>query len=82
MALLICSLIGYLIPMISVPIADPTVDVVEIPERLAKLVKKEPPKLAPMPPPTPKQIEEKPEEPKEQPKEPKEEPKKPRNNFV
>ncbi|MGW8188162.1 MAG: AgmX/PglI C-terminal domain-containing protein [Desulfobacterales bacterium] len=77
MALLICSLIGYLIPMINVPIADPTVDVVEIPERLAKLVKKEPPKPAPMPPPAPKQIEEKPEEPKEQPKESKQEPKEP-----
>jgi hypothetical protein len=51
--------------------------VVEIPERLAKLVKKEPPKPAPMPPPAPKQIEEKPEEPKEQPKESKEEPKEP-----
>jgi len=54
-ALLICSLIGYLIPMIKVPIPDPAVDVVEIPERLAKLGKKEPPR----PVPRPKQPEEK-----------------------
>jgi outer membrane biosynthesis protein TonB len=72
-ALLICSLIGYLIPMIKVPIPDPAVDVVEIPERLAKLVKKEPPRPVPMP----KQPEEKLEEPKVEPKQVKEEPKEP-----
>ena len=84
-ALLICSLIGYLIPMIKVPISDPSADVVEIPERLAKLVKKEPPRPAPMPPPMPKQPEEKLEEPKVEPKqvkeelkEPQEKPKKPK----
>jgi outer membrane biosynthesis protein TonB len=75
-ALLICSLFGYLIPMIKVPIPDRTAVVVEIPERLAKLVKKEPPRPAPMPEPVPKQPEEDPEEPKEEPKQVKEEPKK------
>jgi hypothetical protein len=77
-ALLICSLFGYLIPMINVPIPERTVAMVEIPERLAKLVKKEPPKPAPMPAPAPKQIEEEPAAPKEEPKPVKEEPKKPK----
>jgi len=77
-ALLICSLFGYLIPMINVPVPERTVAVVEIPERLAKLVKKEPPKPAPMPAPAPKQIEEEPAAPKEEPKPVKEEPKKPK----
>jgi outer membrane biosynthesis protein TonB len=84
-ALLICSLIGYLIPMIKVPIPDPAVDVVEIPERLAKLVKKEPPRPVSMPKQPeekleepkvePKQVKEEPKEPQEKPKKPKEEPK-------
>jgi hypothetical protein len=77
-ALLICSLFGYLIPIINVPIPERTVAVVEIPERLAKLVKKEPPKPAPMPAPALKQIEEEPAAPKEEPKPVKEEPKKPK----
>lgn len=65
LALLICILFGTLIPMVKVPVRDYTVAMVEIPERLAKLVKKEPP--IPSQPPTP--VPEKPkEEPKEEPK--------------
>jgi hypothetical protein len=41
-ALLICFVFISLIPQIIVPIPDPSVDVVKIPERLVKLVKKEP----------------------------------------
>ena len=42
-ALLICFLFGSLIPMIKVPVPDRSVAVVEIPKRLAMLVKKEAP---------------------------------------
>jgi len=75
LALLICFFFGSLIPMINVPIPDRSVDVVEIPERLVKLVKKEPP--APRPKPVPKPEKEKPEKAKEEePEKPaKEEPK-------
>jgi len=77
-ALLFCFVFGSLIPLIKVPIPDRSVAVVEIPERLAKLVKKEPPP-APMPKPVPKKPREEPrEEPKpvqEEPKPAKEEPK-------
>jgi outer membrane biosynthesis protein TonB len=55
-ALLICFFLGALVPMVKVPIPDRSVEVVEIPERLAMLVKKPPP-----PPPPPK-----PEAPKEE----------------
>jgi len=48
-ALLICFLFISVIPQINVPIPDRSVDVVKIPERLVKLVKKEP-----IPPPRPK----------------------------
>ena len=41
-ALLICFVFISFIPQIIVPIPDPSVDVVKIPERLVKLVKKEP----------------------------------------
>ena len=51
LALLLCLFFGSLIPMINVPVPDYTVDMVEIPERLAKLVKEERPK--PVPPPKP-----------------------------
>ena len=74
-ALLICSLFGYLIPMIKGPIPDRQVAVVEIPERLAKLVKKELPKPAPMPAPVPKPPEEEPKKPEEEAKKPREAPK-------
>ena len=59
-ALLICFVFGSLIPMIKVPIPDRSVTVVEIPERLAKLVKKELPTPAPMPKPVPKEPQEEP----------------------
>ena len=75
-ALLICSLFGYTIPMIKVPIPDRQVAVVQIPERLAKLVKKEPPRPAPMPAPVPKPPEEEPKKTEEVAKKPEEEPKK------
>jgi outer membrane biosynthesis protein TonB len=58
-AMLFCFVFGFLIPMIEVPIPDRMVTVVEIPERLAKLVKKEPPKPAPQPKPVSKQPQEK-----------------------
>jgi protein TonB len=74
--LLLCSLLSYFIPMIEVPIPDYTEAVVEIPERLAKLVKKELPKPPPMLASVTKQPEEEPKELQEKPKEkPKEEPK-------
>lgn len=44
LALLICFILGFLIPMINVPIPDRLVTVAEIPERLVKLVKKDLPK--------------------------------------
>ena len=67
-ALLLSLFFGYLIPLINVPIPDRTA-VVEIPERLAMLVKKEHPKPEPIPEP-PKPKEEKKEElDKEKPKE-------------
>jgi hypothetical protein len=57
-ALLISLLFGTLIPMVSVPTPDYSVAVVEIPERLARLVKKEPPKPMPPPKPVPKEPQE------------------------
>jgi outer membrane biosynthesis protein TonB len=84
-ALLICFFFGSLIPLIRVPIPDRSVAVVEIPKRLARLVKKEPPTPVPVPKPVPKQPKEEPaEKPKEEPKlaqkkpeQPQEKPKKP-----
>lgn len=55
-ALAFCLIFGILIPMVHVPLPDRTVDVPEIPERLAMLVKKEPPKPAPRP--KPKKVKE------------------------
>jgi len=81
-ALLFCFIFGSLVPLIKVPIPDRTASVVEIPERLAKLVKKEPPKPLPQPEPPPqpkqesKQAKEEPQPPKPKEK-PKEEPKTP-----
>jgi len=51
-ALLVCIVMGSLVRWITVPVPDRSVEVVEIPERLAKLVKKEPP--IPVPQPKPK----------------------------
>jgi outer membrane biosynthesis protein TonB len=84
-ALLICFVFGSLIPLVRVPIPDRSVAMVEIPKRLARLVKKELPTPAPMPKPVPKQPKEEPtEKPKEEPKlaqkkpeQPQEKPKKP-----
>jgi hypothetical protein len=42
LALLLCFLLGVLIPMINVPIPDPQIEPVVIPERLAMLVKNMP----------------------------------------
>jgi hypothetical protein len=50
-ALLWTLVFGLLIPMVSVPILDRTTEVPPIPERLAMLVKKEPPAPAPKPKP-------------------------------
>lgn len=57
-ALFICFLFGAPVPLIKVPIPDRLVAVVEIPERLVKLVKHELPKPAPVPKPVPKQAQE------------------------
>jgi len=74
-ALLFCFVFGSLIPLVKVPIPDPSVAVVEIPERLAKLVKKEPPKPAPQP--VAKEIQEEPKETQEEKAKPQPEQKKP-----
>jgi outer membrane biosynthesis protein TonB/chaperonin cofactor prefoldin len=60
-ALLLCIIFGTLIPMVNVPIVEYTAAVVEIPERLAKLVKKEPPKPSAPPRPLPKKPPEEPQ---------------------
>jgi hypothetical protein len=60
-ALLFCFIFGTLIPMVTVPIAEYTAAVVEIPERLAKLVKKEPPRPTTPPKPVPKKAPEEPQ---------------------
>ena len=54
-AMLICLTFGTLIPLVNVPTPDYSVAVVEIPERLAKLVKKEPARPLPPPKPVPKE---------------------------
>jgi len=58
LALLICFIIGAPIPLIKVPIPDRSVTVVEIPERLVKLVKKEEFKPEPVPEALPEQLPE------------------------
>jgi len=58
LAMLICIFFGILIPRVNVPLPDYTAAVVKIPERLAKLVKKEPPRPSPAPKPVPKEPEE------------------------
>jgi len=74
-ALLICFAFGSLIPLIEVPIPDRSIAVVEIPERFAKLLKKEPAEPMPMRKPIPKQSQEEPKQVKEEPKQPEEKPK-------
>jgi outer membrane biosynthesis protein TonB len=56
-ALLLCFTLGTVFRMVTVPIPDRKVAVVEIPQRLAKLVKKAPPKPAPPPRPAAKKAE-------------------------
>jgi len=56
-ALLLCLIFGYVIPLISVPIPDRSAPI-EIPERLAMLVKKEPPLPEPVPEPPKKEEKE------------------------
>jgi hypothetical protein len=76
-ALLICFLFGSLISLVVVPIPDRSIEVVEIPERLVRLVKEEPPKTALMPKPVPKEPQEESKPIQEEPEKPKEEPKPP-----
>jgi outer membrane biosynthesis protein TonB len=76
MAMLVCLIFVYFIPRVIVPLPEYTATVVEIPERLAKLVKKEPPRPSPAPKPVPKEPEEKPQKLKDESK-PKTEKKKP-----
>ena len=64
-ALIFCFVFGAPIPLIKVPIPDRSVNVVEIPKRLVKLVKEELPKPAPVRKPVPKQAQEEPEKLKE-----------------
>jgi hypothetical protein len=49
LTLLLCILAGLLIPLYQLPIPD-RAEVVEIPERLAKVIKQQPPKPKPKPP--------------------------------
>ena len=74
-ALLFCFIFGSVIPLIDIPILERDETVVEIPERLAKLVKKEPPK--PVPQPEPKKSPEEREKPPEDKEKPKAKKKKP-----
>ena len=50
-ALSICFMLGTIIELVSVPLLDREDTVVEIPKRLARLVKQEPPRPAPQPEP-------------------------------
>ena len=67
-ALLICFVFAAPMALIKLPIPDREATVVEIPKRLVKLVKKEPPRVAALPKPEPKQVKEEPQKPKEEPK--------------
>ena len=58
LVLLYCVLFGLLIPMYEVPVPD-RLEVVEVPERLAKLIKKEKPKPKPQPKKELKKLDEK-----------------------
>jgi hypothetical protein len=65
-ALLLCLIFGFLIPIIKVPIPERSATVVEIPKRLVKLVKEDLPKPKPKPKPEPIQAKEDPQKPKEE----------------
>jgi len=72
-AMLACFILGALVPLIKVPVPDRSVAVVEIPKRIAKLVKKR----AVAPEPVSRPAEKKPvEEPKKLEKDPEKQPKK------
>lgn len=60
-ALLSCVFFGTVIPLVSIPMLERSKTVVEIPERLAMLVKKEPPRPEPVPIPEPSPEEKKPD---------------------
>jgi hypothetical protein len=66
LALLLCFFLGVPISLINVPIPDRSSTVVEIPERLVKLVKEEKPKPPPVQKPEPKQEKEKPKQAREE----------------
>ena len=72
-ALMVCFIFGTIFQLVKVPIPDRKVAVVEIPERLAKLVKKEAPIPVPQPKPEVKKAEEEAQKPKDQTKPAKEE---------
>jgi hypothetical protein len=57
-AMLVCLIFGTIFQLVKVPIQDRTMAVAQIPQRLAKLVKKEPPR--PVEQPKPKKVEEAP----------------------
>jgi hypothetical protein len=81
-ALLLCFVFGTVFRLVTVPVPDRKVAVVEIPERLAKLVKKEPPRPAPQPKAVAQNAEEAPQKPKDETKpapEKQETPKKPKD---
>jgi outer membrane biosynthesis protein TonB len=65
-ALLFCFVFGALIPLVKVPLPDKSVVKTVIPERLAMLVKKEPPIPAPHRKPLPKKPSEEPQEPQKE----------------
>jgi hypothetical protein len=66
-ALLVCLFFGAAISLVRVPIPDRSDTVVEIPERLVQLVKKELPKPTPAPQQVPKQDQEEPKQAKKEP---------------
>jgi hypothetical protein len=74
-ALLVCVVFVVPISLINVPILDRSDTVVEIPKRLAKLVKKDLPKPAPVPKPVPEETKEEPEKAKKEPEPRPDEPK-------
>lgn len=65
-AMLICLLLGMIIESVTVPMPDRKIDVVEIPKRLAKLVKQEPPRPVPPPEPIAPKAEEEIQKPKDE----------------
>jgi hypothetical protein len=79
-ALMVSFIFGAIFQLVTVPIPKREVAVVEIPKRLAKLVKKEPPK--PIPKPKPVAKKEEPKKPEEASKPVKEQPKKPKKDKV